>query len=52
MNKTIDESKLKNVEWFSRFTLLERIRIARKNMKRARRLRGMALKKEVDGKGV
>lgn len=44
-----DKAKVENVEWFSGFTLLERIRIARKNMIRARRLRGLALKK---GKGA
>ncbi|MBI5235406.1 MAG: hypothetical protein HY886_04080 [Deltaproteobacteria bacterium] len=38
-----DKAKVENVKWFSRFTLLERIRIARKNMQRARKLRGLAL---------
>ncbi len=42
--KRFDKAKVDNVKWFSRFTLLERIRIARKNALRFRRLRGLALK--------
>ena len=47
LKRKFSKEKLENVEWFSRFTLLERMRIkiARKNMRRARRLRGLALKK-------
>ena len=45
IKRKFNKEKLENVEWFSRFTLLERIKIARKNMRRARRLRGLALKK-------
>ena len=45
MKNSFDKAKVENVEWFSRFTLLEKIRIARKNMLRARRMRGLALKK-------
>ena len=47
IKRKFNKEKLENVEWFSRFTLLERMRIkiARKNMRRARRLRGLALKK-------
>ncbi|MEK6791994.1 MAG: hypothetical protein AABY45_09880 [Deltaproteobacteria bacterium] len=41
--KIYDKAKVENVKWFSQFTLLERIRIARKNMRRARRLKGLAL---------
>lgn len=44
VKRKFDKEKLENVEWFSRFTLLKRIKIARKNMHRARRLRGLALK--------
>lgn len=47
MKKAIDKAKLENVEWFSRFTILERIRIARKNLQRTRRLRGLALKQGI-----
>lgn len=43
--KSFDAGKVENVEWFIRFPLLEKIRIARKNMKRAKKLRGLALKK-------
>ncbi len=43
MKKAIDRAKLENVEWFSKFTVLERIRIARKNLQRTRRLKGLAL---------
>ena len=46
IKRKFNKEKLENVEWFSRFTLLERIKIARKNMRRARRLRGLALKKQ------
>ncbi len=42
--KRFDKAKVDNVTWFSRFTLLEKIRIARKNALRFRRLRGLALK--------
>lgn len=45
MKKAIDRAKLENVEWFSRFTVLERIRIARKNLQRTRKLKGLALKR-------
>lgn len=40
-----DPSKVENVEWFSRFSILERIRISRTQMQRARRIKGLALKK-------
>jgi len=43
--KSFDAGKVENVEWFIRFPLLEKIRIARKNMRRAKKLRGLALKK-------
>ena len=42
--KRFDKAKVDNINWFSRFTLLEKIRIARKNSLRFRRLRGLALK--------
>ncbi len=45
MKKAIDKAKLENVEWFLKFTVLERIRIARKNLHRTRRLKGLALKR-------
>ncbi|MFV1975826.1 MAG: hypothetical protein ACC651_08755 [Candidatus Scalindua sp.] len=44
-----DKDKTDNIKWFLRFTLLERIEIARKNMLRARRFRGLALKKDKPG---
>ncbi|HLB05351.1 MAG TPA: hypothetical protein VJL62_01410 [Thermodesulfobacteriota bacterium] len=49
MKKAIDRAKLENVEWFSRFTVLERIRIARKNLLRTRKLKGLALKRTAKG---
>lgn len=49
MKKSVDKAKLENIEWFSRFSLLERIRIARKNMQRSRKLRGLALKRTAKG---
>lgn len=49
MKKDVDKAKLANVEWFSKFSLLERIRIARKNMQRTRKLKGIALKRTAKG---
>lgn len=48
-----DRAKIENVKWFSRFTVLQRLRIARNNRERALRFRALALKnKEKDfGKG-
>ncbi|MEK6679286.1 MAG: hypothetical protein AABY39_07705 [Nitrospirota bacterium] len=46
--KRFDKAKVDNVNWFSRFTLLEKIRIARKNALRFRKHRGLALKGKSD----
>lgn len=46
MKRTGDKAKIENVNWFLKFSVLERIKIARTQMQRARRLKGLALKRE------
>lgn len=44
VKEEFDRAKIENVEWFSRFTVLQRLRIARNNMERTLRFKGLALK--------